>query len=185
MVILRTILEIYTKNVTRLCIITTNWQNKSTLYQKEKQFLRFPKSSSPVGSVVKNLSANAGTTSLIPIQEDPTWLRATKPMYYNYWVYALEPMSHNYWRPHTQSTYATTKKPPQWEAPALHLKKIPCSNEEPVKPKTERKKIFQKSKYLPKEKRWVTGSCMDLVSFLKNSQSTTNWNIKHWFIRKK
>ena len=55
MVILRTILEIYTKNVTRLCIITTNWQNKATLYQKEKQFLRFPKSSSPVGSVVKNL----------------------------------------------------------------------------------------------------------------------------------
>ena len=96
MVILRTILEIHTKNVTRLCIITTNWQNKSTLYQKEKQFLRFPKSSFPVGSVVKNLPANAGDTSLILIQEDPTCFRATKPMYYNCWVYALEPMSHNY-----------------------------------------------------------------------------------------
>ena len=62
MVILRTILEIHTKNVTRFCIIITNWQNKSTLSQKEKQFLRVSKSSFPVGSVIKNLPANAGDT---------------------------------------------------------------------------------------------------------------------------
>ena len=33
----------------------------------------------PGGSVVKNLSANAGDTGLIPVAEDPSYCRATKP----------------------------------------------------------------------------------------------------------
>ena len=113
-------------------------------------------------------------TRLILIQEDPTCLRGTKPMYYNYWVYALEPMSHNYGRPHTQSTHSTTKTPPQWETHALQLQKIPCSNEEPVKPKTEkkkkkRKKKISKIKVLTKGKkmsyRKLYGSCLFFKEF--------------------
>ena len=31
------------------------------------------------------------------VREDPTCLRATKPVRHNYWACALEPASHNYW----------------------------------------------------------------------------------------
>ena len=34
------------------------------------------------------------------IQENPTCLRATKPMHHNYWAYALEPKSCKYWSQH-------------------------------------------------------------------------------------
>ena len=30
------------------------------------------------------------------IQEDPTYLKATKPVHHNYWACALEPRNHNY-----------------------------------------------------------------------------------------
>ena len=38
-----------------------------------------------------------GTQVWSLIQEDPTCLRATKPVRHNYWACALEPASHNYW----------------------------------------------------------------------------------------
>ena len=41
----------------------------------------------------KNLPANAGDTHSIPGPEDPTCLRATKPVRHDYRVHALEPTS--------------------------------------------------------------------------------------------
>ena len=38
----------------------------------------------PSGTAKKNLPANAGNTGLIAGLEDPTCLRATKPMCHNY-----------------------------------------------------------------------------------------------------
>ena len=42
------------------------------------------------------------------VQEDPTWLEATKPVCHNYWTRAVEPMLRN-------------KRSPQWEASVLKL----------------------------------------------------------------
>ena len=51
----------------------------------------------PGGSMVKNLPANAGYLGLIPdLGEDPTCLRATKPMSHNYGACAPESGSYNY-----------------------------------------------------------------------------------------
>ena len=38
-----------------------------------------------------------GTQVRALVREDPTCLRATKPMHHNYWACALEPVNHNYW----------------------------------------------------------------------------------------
>ena len=40
-----------------------------------------------------------GTWIRALVWEDPTCLRATKPVCHNYWACALEPTSHNYWSP--------------------------------------------------------------------------------------
>ena len=82
-----------------------------------------------------------GTWVRALVQEDPTCLRATKPVHHNYWACALEPVSHNYWAhvPQLLSSCATTTealvptarapqqdKPPQWEAGALQWRVAPA-----------------------------------------------------------
>ena len=53
----------------------------------------------PGGAVVKNPPANAGDMGSSSVWEDPTCLKATKPMCHSYWACALEPVCHNYWSP--------------------------------------------------------------------------------------
>ena len=50
----------------------------------------------PVGTVVKNLPANAGDTGSIPGPEDPTCHGAAKSVCHDCCAYALEPACHNY-----------------------------------------------------------------------------------------
>ena len=67
-----------------------------------------------------------GTPVRALVREDPTCLRATKPVCHNYWACALEPVSHNYWSPRTTTPEARSPrarapqqgKPPRWEARA-------------------------------------------------------------------
>ena len=78
------------------------------------------------------------------IHEDPTCLRATKPMHHNYWACVLE------WEPQPLKPTRLTarapqqEKPPQWEVCVLHLDSSPpspqlektwCNNEDPAQPK--------------------------------------------------
>ena len=50
-----------------------------------------------------------GTQVRALVWEDPTCLRATRPVRHNYWACALEPASHNYWSPRTWSLCTATK----------------------------------------------------------------------------
>ena len=59
------------------------------------------------------------------VQEDPTCLRATKPVHHNYWDCALEPASHNYW------AFVPQLLKPACLEPVLRNKKSHC-NEKPV-----------------------------------------------------
>ena len=59
-----------------------------------------------------------------PVQEDPTWHGAAKPMRYNYWAFALD-ASHNYWAHVPQPL-----KPTHLE-PVLHNKRS-HRNEKPA-----------------------------------------------------
>ena len=76
-----------------------------------------------------------GTWVLALGREDPTCLRATKPMRHNYWACTLEPASHNYWacapqllKPeHPRAHALQQEKRPQWEAHAPQRKSRPRS----------------------------------------------------------
>ena len=55
----------------------------------------------PCGPVVRNSPANAENTDSIPVWEDSTYQRATKPMNHNYWSpHALQPRLHSQKRSH-------------------------------------------------------------------------------------
>ena len=106
------------------------------------------------GSVVKNLPASARDMGLIPgpgrsymlILEDPTCLRATKPLCHSSWACALEREPQlslcaaivEAWAPKTCAPQQ--EKPPQWEAftpqleepPLIQLEKRPRSNKDPA-----------------------------------------------------
>ena len=60
------------------------------------------------------------------IWEDPTFLRATGPMY-NYWACALKPRSLNYGSLSPRVHALQQEKPLQWEAYTLKLKRSPHS----------------------------------------------------------
>ena len=45
------------------------------------------------------------------VREDPTCLRAAKPMCHNYWACTLEPVSHNYWAHTLQLLKSTCLEP--------------------------------------------------------------------------
>ena len=67
------------------------------------------------------------------VQEDPTCLRATKPVPHNYWGRALEPGSRNYWaqalqlpkRAHPRTGAPQREKSLQWKACAVQLESGP------------------------------------------------------------
>ena len=75
-----------------------------------------------------------GTRVRALVWENPTCLRATKPVHHSYWACALEPTSHNYWSPCATTTEAHTprarapwqEKPPQWEACAPQRRVAPA-----------------------------------------------------------
>ena len=77
------------------------------------------------------------------VREDPTCLRATKPVYPNHWACAPEPGSCNYWayvpqllKPERPRACAPQQeKPPQWGAHAPQLEKSPHSNKDPAQSK--------------------------------------------------
>ena len=94
----------------------------------------------PGGSAVKNLSANAGDTGLIP---DPGRSHIpTKSVGHNYWTGVPEPKSQNYRSPCPKGHAPQQETPLQWETcapqwrtdPAHHKRKSEQSNEEPVPP---------------------------------------------------
>ena len=78
-----------------------------------------------------------GTRARALVQEDPTGLRATKPVRHNYWACALEPVSHNYWThvPQLLSLHSGACEPqllkPAWLEPVLCNKGSHC-NEKPM-----------------------------------------------------
>ena len=85
------------------------------------------------------------------IREDPTCLRATKPMSHNYWACVLELGGHHYrahvmqvLKPTCPRAHAPPEKPPQWESHSPQLEKSPCSNKDPAEPKLNRPKIYYK-----------------------------------------
>ena len=59
----------------------------------------------------KNLPANAGDTHSIPGPENPTCLRATKPVRHDCRVHALEPTSRKDWAPEPQLPKPRTLEP--------------------------------------------------------------------------
>ena len=59
-------------------------------------------------------------------REDPTCLRATKPMRHNYWACALEPVSHSYWARVPRARAPQQEKPLQWEARAPQWRVTPA-----------------------------------------------------------
>ena len=92
------------------------------------------------------------------VQEDPTCLRATKPMSHNYGVHAPEPGSLHSWanvwqllKSESPRTHAAQEEPLQrdWRgAPALHSResqpeKSPCSDEDPARPQRDKQMIFK------------------------------------------
>ena len=91
----------------------------------------------PGGSVVKNLSANAGDMGSVP---DPGRFHmppATKPVHLNYWAYALEPGSHSYWahvpqpmKPACPRAHAPQQESHHDEKPVYHNQRVvpACNN---------------------------------------------------------
>ena len=79
------------------------------------------------------------------VQEDPTCLGATKPVYYTYWVCVLEAWKPKLLKPkHPRARALQQEKPLQWEAFTLQLQsnpssqqlgKSPPSNEDSAQPK--------------------------------------------------
>ena len=79
------------------------------------------------------------------VQEDPTYLGATKPVSHSYWARALEPADHNYWalkpqllKPACPRAGAPQEKLLQWEALAPQLRGNSCSpqiDKSPAQPK--------------------------------------------------
>ena len=67
-----------------------------------------------------------GTGVQALVREDPTRLRATKPIRHNYWACALEPASHNYWARVPRAHALQQEKPPQWEARAPQRRVAPA-----------------------------------------------------------
>ena len=66
----------------------------------------------PGGPVVGHLPVNAGDTSLILVQEDPTCLRTIKPVHPNCWACALQRLKPT----HPRACALQQEKPPLWEA---------------------------------------------------------------------
>ena len=66
-----------------------------------------------------------GTRVWVLVREEPTCLRATKPVRHNYWAWALGPTCHNYW-----ASVLQVLKPTRLE-PLLHNKWI-YRNEKPA-----------------------------------------------------
>ena len=73
----------------------------------------------PGGSVVKNLSSNAGDTGSICDGEDPTCLRATKPVHQSPGAPTTEV--------HMPQSMCSTREAPQWEALSAEPEGSPCS----------------------------------------------------------
>ena len=67
-----------------------------------------------------------GTRVRALVQEDPTCLRATKPVRHNYWACALEPLSNNYWARAPRAHAPQQEKPLQWEAHAPQRRAAPA-----------------------------------------------------------
>ena len=63
------------------------------------------------GTVDKNLPAHARDTGSIPVQEDPTWLGATKPVHHNYWAWMLQLLKLEHLEPvcHSKRSYHNEK----------------------------------------------------------------------------
>ena len=101
----------------------------------------------PGGSVVKTPPAMQATWVQSPIQEDPTYHGATKPMCYNYWAHDLRPESRNPWAHVPQilqpacprACALQQEEPPQREITGdqlhlLQLEENPHSNRDPAQP---------------------------------------------------
>ena len=69
-------------------------------FMVEKELIKNP-GTSLVAQWLRSLLPVRGTRVRALVWEDPTCLRATKPVHCNYWACALEPASHNYWSPRT------------------------------------------------------------------------------------
>ena len=87
-----------------------------------------------------------GTPVWSLVWEDPTCLKASKPVRCNYWVHTLEPICCNYWSPTPIVHALQQEKPPQWKAHApqqriahIHCsqRKPSCSNKDPLQPKNK------------------------------------------------
>ena len=80
----------------------------------------------PGASVIKNLPAKAGDTSLIPDWEDSTchWACAPETRSCNDWAHVLQLLKPE----HPGAPVPPQEKPPHWEARALQRESSPCSH---------------------------------------------------------
>ena len=98
----------------------------------------------PVGSVVKNLPANAGETGSFPIQEDPTCPWAANSVCCSCWACAVEPGSHSSWSPGSATREACT---PRLESShsSPRLGRILSSNKDSALPKRNALSFLKKN----------------------------------------
>ena len=108
------------------------------------------------------------------IREDPTCLRATKPMHHNYWACSLEPGSHSSWahmpqlrKPGCLGARAPQEKPLQWGARAPQLESSPCSWQ------LEKSKKATKTQSSQKYNKWIVK-----ITFFKIPVHRTPWAVQ-------
>ena len=92
-------------------------------------FLKYITGASLVAQWLRIHLPMQGTQVRALVREDPTCLRATKPMRHSYWACALEPTSHNYWahvpqllKPARLEPVLCNKRSQHNEKPAHHNK---------------------------------------------------------------
>ena len=133
----------------------------------------------PGGSVIENPPANAGDTSQSLIWEDPTCLRATKPMCCNYWACDLEPRAPQLLKPvYLRACALQPEKPLKWEAhtPQLESRPTHCNWRKPTqwwrtstaKNKWEINKNFFKKPHHIELLRCLKQTDMDINTYFDN-----------------
>ena len=108
--------------------------------------------------------AMQGTLIWSLVWEDPTYLRATEPVSYNYQACALEPLSCNHGAHHPSLCSATTEAM-RWEALHRNQRKPMCSKKDPAQSRIN--KYFKKN--VNKD---ITETWLGIIEFTEGETET-------------
>ena len=93
-----------------ICPSSPHHYKSSACFTKLSQSLKVMLRANLVGQWLRTCFARQETPVWSLIWEDPTCLKASKPVRRNCWVHTLEPICCNYWSPHTYSPCFTTRE---------------------------------------------------------------------------